>query len=81
VIVQYPDAQGSERLLGLLAERVTETVRRDAADFADPGVQPEAAPYLGPVAADEQGLIQWVALDRLLPPAVRDQLFNPPAAA
>jgi chemotaxis-related protein WspB len=81
VIVRYPDAQGQDRLLGLLAERVTETVRRDTADFADPGVKPDAAPYLGPVAADEHGLIQWVTLDRLLPPAVRDQLFNQTAAA
>ena len=81
VIVRYPDAQGSDRLLGLLAERVTETMRRDIADFADPGIRSEAAPYLGPVAADEHGLIQWVALDRLLPSAVRDQLFSAPAAA
>jgi len=81
VIVRYPDAHGQDRLLGLLAERVTETVRRDPADFADPGVRSKEAPYLGPVASDEQGLIQWVALDTLLPPSVRDQLFDQPAAA
>jgi chemotaxis-related protein WspB len=81
VIVEYPDRDRTPRPLGLLAERATETVRRDPADFVDPGVRSSAASYLGPVAADAHGLIQWVELDRLLPPAVRDQLFSQPAAA
>jgi len=81
VIVRYPDVRGEDRLLGLLVERATETLRRDPDDFTDPGVSPEKAQYLGPVAADEHGLIQRVKLDRLLPPSVRDQLFSQAAAA
>jgi len=81
VIVDYPDRDGTARWLGLMAERATETMRRDPADFADPGVGSGAAPYLGSVAADEHGLIQWIEIDRLLPPSVRDQLFSQPAAA
>ena len=81
VIVHYPDMRGEDRLLGLLVERATETLRRAPEDFSDPGVNPEKAPYLGPVTADEHGLIQRIALDRLLPPSVRDQLFDQAAAA
>ena len=81
VIVEYQDGDGTLRLLGLMAERATETARRDPVDFAEPGVRSSAAPYLGRVATDAHGLIQWVELDRLLPPAVRDQLFSRPGVS
>ena len=76
VVVRYPDSEGTEHLLGLIAEKATETVRRDAADFRDSGVVNEDAPYLGPVAADSKGLLQWIEVKKLLPPAVRDVLFK-----
>jgi chemotaxis-related protein WspB len=80
VLVHYPDASGGTRLLGLIAERVTETVRRDEADFVASGVTGDRAPYLGPVATDARGLLQWVAVESLLPASVRDVLFTPPVA-
>src|SRR6185436_15272180 len=54
------------RLLGLIAEHVTEMLRRDSKDFVDSGVQLGAAPYLGPVLMDGNGVIQWVHEQRLL---------------
>lgn len=66
------------QLLGLIAERATETVRRERHDFVHGGVQPADAPYLGPVATDPQGLIQWIHEDRLLPDSVRESLFAHP---
>src|SRR5688572_5472830 len=59
VLVNYPDGRGGTRLLGLLAEHVTETMRRNAEDFHDPGVEVPDAPWLGPVASDAGGLVQW----------------------
>ena len=76
VVVSYPDADGRAHPLGLIAERATETVRRDPADFRSSGVVNEGAPYLGPVAPDPDGLLQWVDVKKLLPPAVRDMLFS-----
>ena len=32
--------------------------------------------YLGPVASDERGLIQWVRGEALLTPEIRDILFR-----
>jgi chemotaxis-related protein WspB len=81
ILVNYPGRGGVTHLLGLLAEGATETMRRDPADFVASGVGNDAAPYLGPVAADATGLIQWIKLEKLLPPSVRDQLFKQPAAA
>jgi chemotaxis-related protein WspB len=81
ILVNYPDQEGATQLLGLLAERATEIMRRDPADFVASGVGNDAAPYLGPVAADAQGLVQWIQVDKLLPPSVRDRLFKQPVTA
>ncbi len=78
IIVRYPDGNGTLHQLGLIAEKATETVRRDPADFADSGVINDGAPYLGPVATDPDGLIQRIEVPRLLPAAVRDVLFKQP---
>jgi chemotaxis-related protein WspB len=77
ILVHYPVARGARRLLGLLAERVTETLRCEAADFIPSGVGCVDAPYLGPVAAEARGLIQRIDAHTLLPPSLRDLLFEP----
>ena len=76
LLVNYPDASGAKRLLGLIAENATETLRREPADFVASGVKADGAPYLGPVATDPRGLIQWIAVDKLLPETVREALFQ-----
>jgi chemotaxis-related protein WspB len=78
VLVHYPDGRGKTHLLGLIAEKVTETVRREPADFVASGVTTDRAPYLGPVATDARGVLQWIDVEWLLPASVRDALFTPP---
>jgi chemotaxis-related protein WspB len=78
VLVHYPDADGQKRLLGLIAERATQTVRREETDFVLSGVTNEGTPYLGPVATDAGGLLQWLDTRTLLPASVRDMLFRQP---
>ena len=75
VLVRHPDSKGTLRQLGLIAEKATETIRRDPADFVDAGVSSEGAPYLGPVAHYVHGLIQRVDVHKLLPSSVCDVLF------
>jgi chemotaxis-related protein WspB len=81
ILAHYPDGNGGKRLLGLLAEKVTQTMRREPSDFVAAGVDNDDAPYLGPVASDARGLIQWVEVDQLLTPAVRNLLFQQPVAS
>ncbi len=76
VLVHYADERGERRLLGLLAEKVTQTLRCEAADFRPSGLTLDAAPYLGPVTAGPYGLIQRIEVRQLLPASVRDLLFN-----
>lgn len=63
-------------LLGLIAEQATETMRCEPGSFADSGLANDAAPYLGPVTQDGGRLIQWIEVQKLLPPAVSSALFR-----
>jgi chemotaxis-related protein WspB len=78
IIVIYADADGAQHWLGLIAEKATQTLRRDPADFTQSGVVNDDAPYLGPVATDANGLLQWIEVKKLLPASVRDVLFKQP---
>jgi chemotaxis-related protein WspB len=76
VLVHYPDNMGRARLLGLLAEKVTQTVRRPRSEFVSSGVHCDEAPYLGPVAAGADGLVQWIEVSKILPDSVCEALFR-----
>jgi chemotaxis-related protein WspB len=76
VLVQYPDAHGAHRLLGLIAERATEIVRRDPAEFVASGIAGIQARHLGRVATEGRGLIHRIDLDTLLPETVQQALFD-----
>ncbi len=78
ILVNYADELGASHLLGLIAERATGTLRKEAKDFVDPGVKLGQAPYLGPVLMDSQGPIQWINEQRLLSAPVRELLFAGP---
>lgn len=60
IVVNYTGAGGTDRLLGLIAEKATETLRTDVRNFVAHGLKLRSAPYLGPVMLDPQGPIQWL---------------------
>jgi chemotaxis-related protein WspB len=62
------------RLLALIAERATETMRRDPSDFRDPGVKAQSPPDVWPVALDPQGPVYCMDVDRLLPESLAGSL-------
>ena len=80
VLVHYPDTEGRARLLGLIAERATQMVRREETDFVASGITSEGASYLGPVATDARGIVQRLDAQTLLPMSIRDMLFRQPKA-
>jgi chemotaxis-related protein WspB len=71
ILVRY-----GEHLLGLIAERATEMMRRDAGSFIDSGIASDAAPYLGPFTQDGGRLVRWIKAQNLLPPAISSVLFR-----
>jgi chemotaxis-related protein WspB len=74
IVADYVTPDGAHYQLGLRAERVlgVQEVRDD--QLRDSGVQ--AAPFLGQVASDAQGMLQLVELDQLLPAELRALLFQ-----
>ncbi len=79
VLVHYRAQAGQpERLLGLILEQATDTLRCDPQAFKAYGLDNRNAPYLGPVYEDAQGLLQWVRVDDLLDAQVRALLFPSP---
>ena len=75
IVVNYPDENGRNHPLGLIAEHATEIIQRESGEFVEPGLKLGGAPYLGPVLMDSRGVIQWVHEQRLLPEHARDLLF------
>jgi chemotaxis-related protein WspB len=76
VLVDYALPGGGTTPLGLLAEHVR-GIQEVAADALNPsGVT--AAPFLGQVASDAEGLIQLVEPAHLLPDSLRAILFQGP---
>lgn len=75
VIVHYRSGE-RQHLLGLIAERATEMMRRDPADFQDSGIDAASPPRLGPVALDAGGPIHRLDVCALLPQPLADSLFR-----
>ena len=67
-----------KRMLGLIAEHVTEIVQFNAGAFSETGVASAGAPYLGRVTNHAGSFVQWVEIEKLLSPAIRDSLFREP---
>jgi chemotaxis-related protein WspB len=80
IVMRQDDAQGRTQLIGVVAERATDLVRKDVgggqAELGN-GVQ---TGFLGPVLLDERGFLQLVRPDHLLTEPVREALFAQVAA-
>lgn len=74
ILIRY-DGNGREHTLGLLAERVTDTMQVPPGEVRPPGIDMDGAPHLAGVILDNQGMIQVVDVDGLLPPSLRQALF------
>ncbi|ACC74472.1 chemotaxis protein CheW [Paraburkholderia phymatum] len=79
VLVRYRETrEAPSRLLGLIVERTTQTCRIERERFADSGIATPHARWLGPVASDEFGMIQWIDVQQMLDDDVKALLFPQP---
>lgn len=81
IVVEMRDSQSKTRLIGLIAEHATETMRRDSTDFVSSGVTNSETPYLGPVLVDFRGIVQWIEPATLLPASIYESIFKESAEA
>jgi chemotaxis-related protein WspB len=62
-------------LLGLMVEHATDVMRRAETEFKPSRVASGGAPYLGPVLADGEGILQKIEVQALLSDEVHSLLF------
>ncbi|QTA87369.1 chemotaxis protein CheW [Desulfonema magnum] len=65
ILVDYKGKNDTSHPLGLIAERVTETVRKPEDAFVLPDIRSEQAPYLGGIVMEKKKMIQYIDLDLL----------------
>ena len=80
VLVHSPDENGLSHILGLMVERVTDTLTADEVTFAPTGMATEDAPYLGDIATDAHGMIHRLRVEALWPTPMRVALLSQPGA-
>lgn len=66
------------RCIALLLECATRTQTLAPEAFAEGGIATPGARWLGPVASDAHGFVQWVKVEQLLDERVRALLFPDP---
>jgi chemotaxis-related protein WspB len=78
ILVRYPIEARHPLALGLIVEHATNMIQRSVQDFIETGIASDNARYLGRVAKDAGGLIQWIEVEHLLTTEVRRALFPEP---
>ncbi|MCI0508249.1 MAG: chemotaxis protein CheW [Gammaproteobacteria bacterium] len=75
-IVRFDGINAAQRLIGVLAEKLTEVMRIDESQFKPSGVTNDNARYLGDVVTDNRGILQRLKVSELLPKAAQKMLFG-----
>lgn len=76
ILLHYIDAFNQPHVLGVTAEKVTETININKNDFHSSGVSLNEAPYLGAVTKKNENVIQFIETNKLLPQEVQSMLFQ-----
>jgi chemotaxis-related protein WspB len=75
VLVNYVNGDAVGHLLGLLVEKITETVKIPDDAFTRSGVETDAAPFLGDVAINSGVMVQLIEIRKVLSDAVKSMFF------
>ena len=70
ILLNYQDENDHKRVIGIMAEQVTETIKCDEKNFKSLGVKTNDAPFLGDVTTDDQGMIRLVNIKQLIEESV-----------
>ena len=76
ILVEYPGQDNSRHTLGLMAERIMETMAAEKNELAQPGIDLDEAPYLGKMICRGHEMTQCISIEQLLPESLRFSLFK-----
>ncbi|WP_253274528.1 chemotaxis protein CheW [Nostoc sp. PCC 7107] len=66
ILVNYCRGNHTQNVLGLMAEQVVETLHKSESELVDSHIHIDAAPYLGKILLDKQGIIHCIQIENLL---------------
>jgi len=77
IIIRYfwNDEEG-ESLLGLIAHQITETIKTELKSIPTSGVLMDEALYRDRIESDDEGMVQWFDVKRMLPAGEISMLFQ-----
>lgn len=78
ILTPYAGEGNQQRVIGLLAETVTNTVEREESDFSQNNVAVPGTACLGKLAVSGTGFIQRIVADQLVPKELEQMLFAEP---
>ena len=65
ILVDFKEKDGAEYIVGFMAERVTETVRRSREEFVSSGINLNGTPFIGGIMMENDRMVQLIDLDCL----------------
>ncbi len=74
ILIHYALKSGMKRVLGLIAESVTDAVEKEPDQFV--AVDCGQAAHLGKIALDQRGMVQCILPGYLLPASIETMLFG-----
>lgn len=75
MMIEFKMDSGEQHILGLIAEKTTESINMNLNDFETTGINIDRAPFLRGITNDEYGLVQLVDTNLILPGDVLGKLF------
>ena len=78
VLTHYAGGGGRQRVIGLMAETVTNSLEREDADFGQNDLAGPGAACFGKLAVNGTGFIQRIVVERMLPRELEPMLFAEP---
>ena len=78
ILTPYAGGGAQQRVIGLLAETVTNTVEREEADFSQNNLAVSGTSCLGKLAVSGKDFIQRIVVAQLVPKELEQMLFAEP---
>jgi chemotaxis-related protein WspB len=76
IIINYARESGTQQYLGLMAEKITDTLQKSAQYLAQLTAQPQSQTHLGEIIVHEQQMIQLIRVQNLFPQAETKWLLS-----
>ena len=76
IIVNYKSKEFGDKIIGLLAENVTETINCDESDLQPQNIKVEKAPYFSDMLVRGEQIIQLININKLISFEIQQYLFK-----